>query len=127
MYAIRSYYEKEKEFRFQLDYVYPFSENGKLEAGMQSRMENDIENLAFSDYDQSVDSWNINPDFSSTTDFTRDIHAVYTTFSNKLAGLQYMAGLRGELTHREIDNSNAEVPSKLNRFDLFPTVSYNFV
>ncbi len=118
--------EKEREFRLKLDYAYPFSKDGRLEAGLLSRLESDVEDLAFRDYDQSSDSWIINEDFSSETDFTRNIHAVYSTFSNKFGGLQYMAGLRGELTHRETKNTNAEAPSQLNRFDLFPTVHFSY-
>ena len=118
--------EAEKEFRFQVDYVYPFSEDGKFEAGMMSRIEDEKESLDFRDYDQASDQWVPNEQFSSSTDFRRDIHAVYTTYSNKLGGLSYMAGLRGELTLREIDNTNAQAVSELNRFDVFPTAHISY-
>ena len=118
--------EAEKEFRFQVDYVYPFSEDGKFEAGMMSRIEDEKESLDFRDYDQASDQWVPNEQFSSFTDFRRDIHAVYTTYSNKLGGLSYMAGLRGELTLREIDNTNAQAVSELNRFDVFPTAHISY-
>jgi len=118
--------DKEKEFRFKLDYTYPFSENGRLEAGLQSRVEDEYDRVEFRDYDQASDSWIINDEFTSATDFRRDIHAAYTTFSNKLGKFEYMAGLRGELTLREIKNTNANEASKLNRFDLFPTVHVSY-
>ena len=118
--------EDESEFRFQVDYVYPFSEDGRLEAGMMSRIEDEKESLDFRDYDQNSDQWVPNEQFSSSTDFKRDIHAVYTTYTNKIGGLSYMAGLRGELTLREIDNTNAQAVSELNRFDLFPTVHISY-
>jgi len=118
--------EDESEFRFQVDYVYPFSEDGRLEAGMMSRIEDEKESLDFRDYDQNSDQWVPNEQFSSSTDFRRDIHAVYTTYTNKIGGLSYMAGLRGELTLREIDNTNAQAVSELNRFDLFPTVHISY-
>ena len=118
--------EDESEFRFQVDYVYPFSEDGRLEAGMMSRIEDEKESLDFRDYDQNSDQWVPNEQFSSSTDFRRDIHAVYTTYTNKIGGLSYMAGLRGELTLRKIDNTNAQAVSELNRFDLFPTVHISY-
>ena len=118
--------EEEKEFEFKLDYTWPFSEDGRLEAGMQNSLENEIEGLEFRDYDPITDSWVINEQFSSTTDFRRDIHALYTTFSNKLGGLEYMAGLRGELIIRDIKNTNAEQASELNRFDVFPTMHLSY-
>lgn len=118
--------EDEKEFRFKVDYTYPFSEDGRFEAGMQSRIDKEVEGLQFLDYDQASDTWTENSTYSSTTDFKRGIHAVYSTFSNKLGGIQYMLGLRGELTMREILNTNASETASLNRFDLFPTLHLSY-
>lgn len=118
--------EEEKEFEFKLDYTWPFSEDGRLEAGMQNSLESEIEGLAFRDFNLVTNEWEINEEFSSTTDFRRDIHAIYTTFSNKLGGLQYMAGLRGELILRDIKNTNAEQASTLNRFDVFPSLHLSY-
>ncbi len=118
--------EDEKEFRFKLDYTYPFSEDGRFEAGMQSRIDKEIEGTQFLDYDQPSDTWTENPVYSSTTDFKRGIHAVYSTFANKLGGIQYMLGLRGELTLRDILNTNASESASLHRFDLFPTLHLSY-
>ena len=118
--------EDEKEFRFKLDYTYPFSEDGRFEAGLQSRVDKEIEGVQFLDYDQATDTWTENPTYSSTTDFKRDIHAIYSTFSNKMAGIQYMIGLRGELTSRKILNTNASETASLDRFDLFPTLHLSY-
>ncbi|MDX8338093.1 outer membrane beta-barrel family protein [Draconibacterium sp. IB214405] len=118
--------EDERDIRLKLDYTYPFSEDGKFEAGYQGRLESEDETLEFRDYDQASDSWIINNEYSSSTDFQRDIHAVYSTYSNKLGKVAYMAGLRGELTIREIKNSKATDVSTLNRFDLFPTTHFSY-
>jgi len=118
--------EDEQDIRLKLDYTNPFSEDGQFEAGFQSRMESDDEELDFRDYDQESGEWIINDDYSSGTNFQRDIHAAYGTFSNKIGNLQYMGGLRGELTSREIKNTKAEKPSSLNRFDLFPTAHLSY-
>ena len=119
--------EDETEFRFKLDYTLPISEEERLEAGLQSRMDREYEDFSFQNYDPETDSWIDNSLYTSSTDFRRDIHAIYTTYSNQLGGLQFMAGLRGELTVREIINSNIAEASQLNRFDIFPTLhlSYN--
>jgi len=118
--------EEEKDFRFKLDYTYPFSEAGRFEAGIQNRLESEYETLEFRDYDQANDEWIINDEYTSATDFRRDIHAAYVTFSNKIGKFQYMGGLRGELTLREIMNSKADEASSLNRFDLFPTAHASY-
>jgi len=114
--------EKENEFRFQVDYSYPFSKTGKLEAGLLSRLEDEFEERTFQFFDTDLNDWVIDDDFTSSTDFRRDIHAAYSTFTNSLGKLEFMLGLRGELTIREIGNTNLEDVSILNRFDLFPTL-----
>lgn len=113
--------EEEEEFRFKLDYTFPFSERGRLEAGALSRIDKEIEGLTFEMYDLETNTWEINPDYTSVTDFRRDIHAAYATFSSGFGNFDFMAGLRGELTLREIKNTNQTESSELNRFDLFPT------
>lgn len=118
--------EEEEEMRFKVDYSYPFSENGKIETGLLSRIDREIEGLTFEVFDQETNNWIINEDFTSTTDFRRDIHAGYATFNNALGKFEYMAGLRGELTIREIENTNRAEASELKRFDLFPTFHSSF-
>ncbi len=113
--------DDEKEFRFKLDYTFPFSETGRIEAGALSRLNREKEGLSFKIFDPETNSWEINEKFTSVTDFLRDIHAVYATYSNAFGNFEYMAGLRGELTIREIGNTNQDSLSQLNRFDLFPT------
>ncbi|WP_319500580.1 TonB-dependent receptor domain-containing protein [uncultured Draconibacterium sp.] len=118
--------EEEQDIRLKLDYTYPFSDDGRFEAGYQGRLESEYETLEFRDFDQESNSWVINDEYSSSTDFQRDIHAAYSTYSNKVGKLAYMAGLRGELTVREIKNTSAENVSSLNRFDLFPTAHFSY-
>jgi outer membrane receptor protein involved in Fe transport len=113
--------EEENEFRLKIDYTLPFSKSGKVEAGMLSRIDSETEALTFEVFDEETGNWIIRDDFTSVTDFRRDIHAAYTTFSSSLGNFEFMAGLRGELTIREIKNTNLEDDATLNRFDLFPT------
>ncbi|HZH71988.1 MAG TPA: TonB-dependent receptor [Mariniphaga sp.] len=113
--------EEEEEMRFKLDYAYPFSETGRVEAGLLSRIDKEIEGLTFEVFDEQTNTWEINEDYTSITDFRRDIHAAYATFSQGIGNFQFMAGLRGELTLRAIENTNRDEVSELNRFDMFPT------
>ena len=118
--------EEESEIRVKVDYTWPFSETGRFEAGMLSRMDAETEGLDFKVFNEETGNWIVNDNYSSVTDFRRDIHAVYSTYSNALGDFEYMAGLRGELTLREIENTNATEASELNRFDLFPTVHTSY-
>ena len=119
--------ENENEFRLKADYTLPISDVSKFEAGIQSRMEKDLEDISFKEFDPVDNDWIENDYFSSSTDFRRNIHAIYSTYSNKLGGFEFMAGLRGELTDRKIFSTGEDSTYTLNRFDLFPTLhlSYN--
>jgi outer membrane receptor protein involved in Fe transport len=113
--------ETSNEFRMKIDYTKPAGSGGKLEAGLQSTLDREDEQFNFENYNPSASLWINNPLFTSAFTFRRDIHAGYFTWSGKADKLQYMAGLRGEYTFREIDQEKVPQPYTLNRFDLFPT------
>ena len=118
--------EDENDFRMKFDYTLPFSEFSKLEAGYQGRMEREKESTSFQEYDPVSGTWIISDFFSSAIDFKNDIHAVYATYSNKLGGLEFMGGLRGELTDREIKSSANDSVAALKLYDLFPTLHLSY-
>lgn len=118
--------EDETEFRLKVDYTLPINDNSKFEAGMQSRMEKDLEDISFREYDPEIGDWIDNDFFSSTTDFRRNIHALYSTYSNKIGAFEFMAGLRGELTNREINIAESDSTIALNRLDFFPTLHTSY-
>ncbi len=118
--------EDENEFRLKADYTLPISDVSKLEAGFQSRIEREKESTSFQEYDPISGTWITSDYFSSAIDFKNDIHAVYATYSNKLGGLEFMAGLRGELTDREIKSSANDSVAALKLYDLFPTLHLSY-
>jgi hypothetical protein len=81
--------EEENEFRVKVDYTFPFSESGKVEAGMLSRLDSETESLTFQVFDEETRNWIIRDDFTSVTDFRRDIHAAYSTFSSSLGNFEF--------------------------------------
>jgi outer membrane receptor protein involved in Fe transport len=113
--------EVSNEFRFKLDYVKPTGSGGKMEAGVQSTLDREEEFYVFDNYDPDISNWVNNPLFTNSMMFRRDIHAGYVTWAGNVKKLQYMAGLRGEYTFREIDQAKVAEPFTINRFDLFPT------
>lgn len=118
--------EDENEWRIQADYTNPFSKTGRIEAGVLSRLEDELEERTFQVFDPDQNEWIIDEDFTSSTDFRRDIHAAYATFNNSLKEIDFMLGIRGEITNREIKNTNLDENSSLQRFDLFPTVHLGY-
>jgi len=114
--------EDSEDFRFKLDYTKPLGQNGKLEAGIQSRIENESEDYAYEDY-LNEDN---NSKYSSRSNFKQDIHSAYSTLTGKISKLEVMAGLRGEYTYRNIQHTGSDEAYKLDRFDLFPSLHSSY-
>jgi outer membrane receptor protein involved in Fe transport len=112
----------DRDIRLKLDYSRPVGQEGKLEAGYQSRFEGQHETYDFYDWNYALGQWIENPDFVSESDFTRNIHAVYGMYSNTSGSFGYQAGLRGEYTDRRIENQLSPEAYIIDRFDLFPTL-----
>jgi outer membrane receptor protein involved in Fe transport len=114
--------EKSGDLRVKLDYVNPINENSMFEAGGQFEMDPEEEDNIFENYDPENNSWSINDDFSSAYEFVRNTSAIYSTYSNKLYGINFKLGLRGEYTYRFISLKDTAVDYSIDRFDLFPSI-----
>ncbi|MFP4470364.1 MAG: TonB-dependent receptor domain-containing protein [Bacteroidales bacterium] len=120
--------DADEEYRLKLDYTKPIGEEGKIEAGFQSRMEQETEKYIYRDWDYLVNNWVEDTLYSNNMDFRRDIHSIYGIYNNTFGSFGMQAGLRGEYTFREIKNMKATEPSLIDRWDYFPTLhaSYSF-
>ncbi|MFA5327512.1 MAG: TonB-dependent receptor [Prolixibacteraceae bacterium] len=115
------------DYRMKLDYTLPLKEGAKFEAGLQSRIENELESFYFENYDTVTNQFINNPQFTSDMNFKEAIHSAYSTYSGKLLGIEYMLGLRGEYNKRTIEH-HADVNNtySLDIFDLFPSVHFSY-
>lgn len=111
--------EESNDYRLKMDYSLPFKNGGKLEAGLQSRLERETEIFNFLNFGIN------DPKYTSDMDFREDIHSIYSTLSGNLNPVKYQLGLRGEYTKRSIDHSTAANPYKLDRFDYFPSAHFS--
>jgi outer membrane receptor protein involved in Fe transport len=119
--------------RVNADYVYPYSEAGRLEAGYQyfSYLE---------DGDYSMEFWNPEKKaFEFRTDdaiydnffyFQHGIHSLYAIWANSYRlfsnRFNYQVGLRGEHTHRVLRSDVPGSGRTYNNFHLFPSVHLGF-
>ncbi len=113
---------KESELRFQIDFSKPIGTEGKIESGYQMRNDQEKESYFFNEWNNDLNDWIDNPNFTNALVFRRNIQAAYGLYANKLLGFDYQLGLRGEYTFRSVKNDKADNPSELERFDYFPTV-----
>lgn len=117
----------EQQYRLKTDYVHPFTSKMKLEAGYQARIDRSLEWNDVHWYN-TPDSYepSSQSDYFSEVNFSRDIHSLYSTFSNsgEVVGLQL--GLRTEYTDRQLNYSKTDSIYAINRFDWFPSLHLSF-
>ena len=116
----------EYEYRFtaqgNLDYVLPFnSKAGKLEAGYYFFTYTEDGDYKVDFYNPLLGVFERRNDLYNKFVFRRDIHALYAMLSNTHSRLTYQLGLRGELTHRTLENSEAWAQHVWDKLDLFPS------
>ena len=121
----------EDEFRWtsrgNLDYVYPFNDDDKIQAGYQfySYSENGDYNIDL--YNPSLGEFVRRGDLYNRYLFRRDIHSLYAMWANTLSQFKYQLGLRGEYTYDILKNSEAWAEFVRHRFELFPTLHLAYV
>ncbi len=110
------------DFRVKADYSKPVFTEGRIETGLQSRM--NYQNNKYKDYefDAVQNIWVNNNEDNNEMDFTRNIHSLYFIFSDNIKKIHYQLGLRGEYTFRNIENKQSPDVYEINRIDMFPTI-----
>ena len=84
-----------KYFTAQTDYVLPFSEKGKFEAGLRTQIRN-IYNLSDIDTLNSQNEFEVEGLLSSEYTYRDRVFAAYSTYSNGFKNFTYQLGLRVE-------------------------------
>jgi outer membrane receptor protein involved in Fe transport len=110
----------EAELRTNVDYSYPFSEKGKLEAGYQGRYADNKGTYDVSNFIGNV--WKEDSSQMDKIDFKDQIQAGYVTLSNSFILFDYQLGLRVEYENRNFNQQIINKDYKLERADLFPTI-----
>jgi len=114
--------------QLKLDYTLPVQDNFTFDAGAMARFSRSEEEVRTYEYDTTTGDYEFMDEFSHTTDYTRDIYAIYGMFSNTWNGLGFQGGLRSEYTYRLIEMKGEDEQFTLDRWDYFPSAhaSYKF-
>jgi outer membrane receptor protein involved in Fe transport len=124
--------EKERNFLIQADYVYPFGNMGKFEAGYRSEFR-EINNPYIVEEKDTNNNWVSLPEYTNNIDYNENVHAIYIQAGNKFGRFSIQGGLRGELSDIKIAQNDASnvpdslllepsKPSENLYFNLFPTL-----
>jgi ferric enterobactin receptor len=124
--------ETEKQFLVQVDYVHPFGEEGKLEAGLRSSTRDMTNNFSVTNREENM-SWKTLDSLTNNFLYEENIHALYGIMGNKVRKFSYQVGLRAELTDvtttlKEKDEFD-QLKDKKNPRDyanLFPSLHFTY-
>jgi len=107
--------------QFKLDYVKPFKEAYKLEAGYQADLT--FKNIDYRNdfYDTLTRQWIQDSTLSNRYDFYQNIQSVYLTFSGSLWGFEYQLGLRAEYYERNLTQLSSGKDYPMDLLNLFPS------
>lgn len=113
--------EENTEVSFQLDYMRPLGDEGRLELGLKS----DIEQLQSAFYMEALDmetgitAPNLNR--NNTFVYDQDIHAAYGIVGTKLGAFGLQAGVRLEQAFTTFDLETTNESFENNYFSIFPS------
>ncbi len=106
----------------QIDYVHPFNEFTKLEAGMKSSIDNYDDDYLFQNFNQTTGAWENDTNTTNHFTYQEQIYAGYTTFSSRIIGLEYLLGLRLEQVYRDSEQKTSGESFKDGYFNYFPSL-----
>ncbi len=115
-----------KEFIVQSNYIQPFDDNNRLEAGFKSSFSDLGMNYNFYNFDPSLNEWTNNYLRSNNFDYKEQIHAVYGIYTGGIGNLKYQAGVRAEdaITNSKLITSGVSYDSKY--FSLYPSFYFAY-
>jgi len=113
--------------RGNLDYVVPYSERGRVEAGYQyfSYLEDGDYTMRF--WDPVLKEFYERTDIYNTFYFQRGINSVYGIIADSYGNFDFQLGLRGEHGHTVLRSSKDWANRIKNEFDLFPSMHIGYM
>ncbi|GAA4303055.1 outer membrane beta-barrel family protein [Nibribacter koreensis] len=120
--------EQEREFSLQADYVHPFSEKGKWEAGYRSTFERSDEDAQASDFNFNANQFETNIGRTNRFIYDEWVHAVYGNYGDAIQKFSYQVGARLEQTNIVTNQVTQVQRNKQDYLNLFPSLflTYDF-
>ncbi|GAB3162837.1 TonB-dependent receptor [Telluribacter humicola] len=117
--------EDERNFLFQADYVHPFGEKSKWEAGVKSTSRV-LNNDFLVEQQEEGGSWQALPRFDNYLIYRENIHAAYMMVGNQFKKMSLQAGLRGEFSDITTELPEEDLVNQRTYFNLFPSVHLSY-
>ena len=117
--------ENERNALIQVDYVHPFSKDGKWEAGLKSTFRVLHNDFSVEQQDEA-NRWNILPAFDNNLIYDEQIHAGYLMASNKFGKVFVQGGLRGEFSDIQTELVKTSEVNPRTYFNVFPSLHFSY-
>lgn len=121
-------YEDEHRWttRANVDYIYPYRETGRIEAGYQyfSYLEDGDYSMEFWSPERQEFYWS--DEIYNTFYFMHGINSIYAIVADSYKSFDFQVGLRGEHTHRVLRSSVPGSDRTYNRFEFFPSAHLGY-
>jgi len=116
------------EFEGRINYLLPFSEINKLEAGAQGKYEKSKDGNGLYQFNSVTSNYDFMDLFSYTTNSDQRELSLYSVYSDELNDFGFQAGIRSEYTFRNIELEETNQKFSIDEWDFFPTIhtAYKF-
>ncbi|GAB3268957.1 outer membrane beta-barrel family protein [Larkinella harenae] len=108
----------------QLDFVEPFKDKRKFEAGLKHTYRRLGSTYTFENL--LNENWTVNPAISNDFIYDERTSAAYANFGNEIRKFSYQVGLRTEYTAIETDQRTTNTRNRRDYIYLFPSVFLNY-
>ncbi|WP_162052146.1 outer membrane beta-barrel family protein [Pontibacter pamirensis] len=117
--------EYEKQYLTQVDYVQPFGEGGKLEAGLRSSFRDMVNDYLVGDQNAAGEITPL-PGLDNYFIYNENINALYGILGNKTKKVTYQVGLRAEHTDVKTTLRETNEVNPRRYTNLFPSAHFTY-
>jgi outer membrane cobalamin receptor len=110
----------------KLDYTLPLGGEERLEAGAQSRLDDDTNRNRLFQRTTDDTVYVSEPRFSYTTEYTRTVHSLYGLYATTVGRFSIQGGIRAEYTDRLISSTGSTSDFAIDRWNWFPSLHTSF-
>ncbi|MCB9298736.1 MAG: TonB-dependent receptor [Lewinellaceae bacterium] len=118
--------ENERLILGQMDYIHPFSREGKFEAGLRTSIREINTDFKVEKFSNTGNDWELLPNFTNKFIYDENIYAAYAIIGNKFGRFSAQVGVRAELTdvNTRLLETNEENPR--DYLNLFPSGHFGY-
>ncbi|HYF67505.1 MAG TPA: TonB-dependent receptor [Ohtaekwangia sp.] len=118
--------ENERNALFQMDYVHPFNEKGKVEAGFKSTLRMIDNDFTVRQQNLEDETWHVIPNLNNNLIYTENIHSAYFIAGNEIGRFSWQGGVRGEYTDVSVELAETSDINYQEYFNLFPSAHLSY-